>query len=90
MGTTEKMPVCSRVILLVKFVSRGNTVTQERMQRQTSLSLTSTRERGLIKPRRKSRYVSVTDQVHRTDITRKGDSEDFSAAEDFLIYLGRF
>lgn len=60
------------------------------MQREPSLSLTSTRERGLIKPRRKSRYVSATDQVHTTDIMRKGDSEDFSAAEAFLIYLERF
>lgn len=60
------------------------------MRRETSLSPTSRREREPIKPRRNLRYVSVTDQLHTIDVMRKGDSEDFSAAEAFLIYLGRF
>lgn len=60
------------------------------MQRETSLSRTSRREREPIKPRRNLRYAGVTDQVHTIDVMRKGDSEDFSAAEAFLIYLGRF
>lgn len=63
-----------------------NTVTKKLKQMGMSLSLISKREKGLIRPWKNSRCA---DQVH-TIYMRKGDSEDFSEAGSFLIYLGRF